>query len=178
MREGYPLIMPTGQEVQWFRYPGNGTEMILFLALGHPPFPLELIFHLIERLKGEGLGDDWEQVSQEWDFDSRKYSVPDPVKFQVAEQQLLKFYQHGNMARLEGVDHRCISISDALLCLNEVYERGQGKTALTKVVRVEKDVKDLMNDNRRLNNYLLSLSNRVHEMQDRKKGKRKERPLI
>lgn len=178
MKEGYPLVMPTGQEVQWFRYPGNGTEMILFLALGHPPFPLELVLHLIEALKKEGLDESWEQVSQEWDFDSRKYSVLDPVKFQVAEQQLLKFYQHGNMARLEGVDHRCISISDALLCLNEVYERGQGRTALKKVVKAEKDIRDLMNDNRRMNNYLMSLSNRVTEMRDRKKGKRKERPLV
>jgi hypothetical protein len=147
--------------------------MILFVASGHPPFPLELIFHLITELKKEGLGEDWWQVSQEWDFDSKKFSVKEPVKFQIAERQLLKFYQHGNMARLEGVDHRVLSITDSLLCLNEVYERGMGRTALKEVEKMKNRLNLIEKDCKMNNNLVRSLSDRVHS----RKAPRRERPL-
>jgi len=152
--------------------------MILFIANGHPPFPLELAFYLLEALKREGLGDGWDRVSLEWDFDSKRFSVAEAVTFQVSEAQLLKFYQHGNTARLEGADRRILSLDDTFLCLNEAWDRTTAKAAMREATRLRKDVNGIAADNRKLNNYLTSLSDRVHSMDDKKKGRRTERPLI
>ena len=176
-RPGYPFVLPTGQEVQWWVYP-NGTEMIIFVANGRPAFPIETILLLIERLKGEGLNGEWERVSLEWNIDSKRFTVAEPVSFQVTEKELLKFYQHGFMARLEGVDRRLISFEDTLLCLVEVYERGHGRTALKEVTRMKKEVKELTDDVRLMKNVHRSLSDRVWALEPKSRRERRTRPLV
>jgi hypothetical protein len=176
-RPGYPHLLPTGQEVQWWIYP-NGTEMIIFVANGRPAFPIETVLLLMEGLKKDGLGGEWERVSLEWNIDSKRFTIAEPVSFQVTEKELLKFYQHGFMARLEGVDRRLISFEDTLLCLVEVYEKGHGRTALKEVTKMKKEVKELTDGMRLMQNVHRSLSNRVWALEPKSRRQRKDRPLI
>ena len=175
-KKGYPILLPSGQRVEWHQYPSSDQEMIHFIADGQGPFPLELILYLIGQLKKDGLDNTWTVVSVEWNFDSRRFSVPDPMQLQVAEGLLMKFYQHGALARLEIADRRPIPSSDIFLTILEAVDRGAGTTALRKAGTLEKMVENIGADNRKLHRWMENLSDKVHDIDRRKRGRPRDRP--
>ena len=88
---------------------------------------------------------------------------------------MLKLYQHGGLARLEGVNRQTVGFPETLTALREVYERGQGELAMKELEKMSKRVDQVEKDARMNNNLVHSLSDRVNSMG--KKG-RKERPLV
>jgi hypothetical protein len=166
LRHGFPWQFRTGQKVEWWNYP-TGTEMIVFSANGSGKFSLDLVLHLIDKLRDLGLDNTWEQVSREVVIDNKQFTISEPITFQVAEKQLLKFYQHGNMARLEAVNRKALSFEDAALVMAEMYERSQGRQAIKRVTKIEDILDQVMIEQKRQGNYVKSLSNYVHG----KKGK-------
>jgi hypothetical protein len=174
-KKGFPWRLPTGQEVQWWQYQ-NGAEMIIFTSNGSYPFPVETVLLLFEQLKKKGLNDGWERTSIEWNIDSKRFSIAEPVSYQVSEAEMLKLYQHGGLARLEGVNRQTVGFPETLTALRDVYERGQGELALKELEKMKKRVELIEKDNRMNNNLVHSLSDRVHGMG--KKPTRKERPLV
>jgi hypothetical protein len=175
MKMGYPIQLRTGQEVIW----GTdewGTEIIMFKAGGNGPFSLDLVIFLLERFMLEGLGPEWDRVSIEWNMDSKKFSVAQPVTYQVAYGELLKFYQHNGVARLEGINRTVVGFPDTLMALIEASEKGHGRQALKEVEKMKSRLSQVEKDTRMNNNLVHSLSDRVHGMG--KKPVRKERPLV
>ena len=175
MRQGFPIKLRTGQEITW-GIDNWGTETIMFKAGGAAPFSIDHIIDYLERFMLEGLGPGWDRVSIEWNFDSKRVLISEPVTFQIAQGELLKFYQHNGVARLEGVSRTVVGFPDTLLALIEVSERGQGSRALKEVEKMKSRLSQVEKDTRMNNNLVYSLSDRVHGIG--KKPQRKERPLV
>jgi hypothetical protein len=183
-KPGYPLLLPTGQRVEWHIYPSTGQEQIHFIVNGKSPFPFEFFLYLIEGLRKDGLDNGWWVVSCEGNLDSKKVQICQAVTMEVCEGLIYKLYQHGNFARLEIADRRAVPFGEAFLAILEAADRGMGASALKKAVTVEKTLDDIAADNRKLHRYMDGISERVADMAGRRKnhGKngrpRKEKELI
>lgn len=168
-RLGYPRQLRTGQEVLWMIHPERGEEWIIFKANGSGPFSLDLVEYLIEEMKGQGLGEEWMRTSMELNVDTNRITLAEPVTFQAHENQILKFYQHGGVARLEVADRRKVPYDEAFRLLLDLNDRAHGRQALKRVGELEGVIEELQGGQRRLENLHRNLSDKFHKGQTKQK---------
>lgn len=139
-REGYPKILPTGQEIQWIDWP-NGTEQVSFVSHGRP-FPPPLILYILDQMKAEGFnGDGWLRTSIEVNIDGRNIKLtPESITLQQTEGLLFKVYNHGQQARLEIAERRPLAFGDSVVALMNMVDLSDTNEMGRRLARIEEAI--------------------------------------
>jgi len=139
-KPGYPVTLPTGQQVFWGVYP-CGTELIRLSTNGQPPFSPDAVLTILYYLEKEGFDtDSWKCTSCEYNQDFQKRWIEGSIAHQIDKGLLLKCYQHGYSTRIEVADRRPVLAREVLDLFGDIHSRSQGKEALTRVAELEKRV--------------------------------------
>lgn len=144
---GYPLTIPTGQQVTMEQYE-NGTQIIRISAQGSPPLNVDLLLYIIDDLRRKGLDfDTWNCTSIEINKDSRKLRVDHNYCLGVIAGVLLKIYQHGNKTRIEIADRRKVPVGEIAELLQTFTAALDQRIALKEIAilkdrvhRIEKNI--------------------------------------
>jgi hypothetical protein len=138
-KAGYPITLPTGQQISWDQYEnGNGNQIIRISANGAPPLSPDTVLLVIQQL---GIDESWKCVSLELNIDSRKHRIDSSYSLQVFEGLLLKAYQHGYNTRVEVANRREVSVREVLDLFHAIAGGIDGKEALHKAESLEARVK-------------------------------------
>jgi hypothetical protein len=174
LKEGFPWILQTGQRIEWLLHV-NGADEINFIAGGKAPFSVDAMFLLFEKLGLPKPGEEdngWFINSWEWNIDSKRHYAAVPVTLQEGRATFLKFYNHRESARLEGVSREIVSYSDILLALLEVNNRGMGRAAIKRTITMQKEIDTFTELVKADHNLIISLSDRYHrDHPHKRKGK-------
>jgi hypothetical protein len=137
-KTGYPITLPTGQQVSWEQHDNNGTEIIRISANGAPPLSPDSAILLIDHL---GIDDTWKCVSLELNVDSYKHRIDSSYSLQVVKGLLLKAYQHGYNTRVEIADRREVPVREVMDLFHTIAGGIDGKEALRKTEALEARLK-------------------------------------
>lgn len=144
-RAGYPIILPTGQQVSWEQHDNNGTDIIRISANGAPPLSPDSVLLLIIHL---GIDDTWKCVSLELNVDSHKHWINASYSLQIVKGLLLKAYQHRYCTRVEIADRREVSVREVFDLFHAIAGGIEDRQALRKTEALEARIKQNEKDTR------------------------------